>query len=167
MNQTKVTKDLEAKKLIIERVFNVSKEKLWTAYSDKDVFTKWWGPEGWETTVKEYDLAPGGRVHYCMTCVDEAQGEFYKQDAWGIMKIEAVDAPNSFSYKDYFSDAEGTFDDTLPVITVTVELKDVDGKTALVSTCVGESAEAIEKLVAMGMVEGFTSSTDKLERLMA
>jgi len=56
----KVTKDLERNTLVIERSFDAPIEKLWRAYSDKDWFTRWWGPEGWETTVKEFAFAPGG-----------------------------------------------------------------------------------------------------------
>lgn len=166
MEKTQVTKDLENKTLTIERVFDAPKEKLWRAYADKDTFTKWWGPEGWETTVKEFNFTPGGRNHYGMKCVDENQGEWFGQESWGLMEYETIDEPNGFTYKDYFSDADGAIQDGMPAITVSIEFTDRDGKTAFVTRCIGESAEDIEKLVAMGMIEGFTSSADKLERLV-
>ena len=77
MNETKVTKDLESKTLIIERSFNAPKDRLWQFYAVKEKFEQWWGPEGWETTTKEFDFTPGGQVHYAMKCVDEAQGEWF------------------------------------------------------------------------------------------
>src|SRR5690606_11027273 len=118
----------------------------------KDMFTKWWGPEGWETTVKEFDFTAGGRNHYCMKCVDENQGEWFGQESWGLMAYEMIDEPNSFTYKDYFSNAEGTIEGEMPTITATNQFVEEDGKTRMISICQGETAEDIEKLVAMGMV---------------
>lgn len=70
MAEVNVTKDLENKLLIIEHIANGSKEKVWQAYADKELFEKWWGPEEWETTAKEFDFRLGGRIHYDMHCVD-------------------------------------------------------------------------------------------------
>jgi uncharacterized protein YndB with AHSA1/START domain len=168
MDKTKVTKDLENKTLTIERTFNATPEKVWEAYANKDLFVQWWGPEGWETTVKEFDFRPGGSNHYCMKCVDKNQGEWYGQESWGMMRYESVDQSGyRFTYKDYFSDADGKTQEGMPVLTVQMELVAVDGKTNLVSRLVADSAEDIEKLVNMGMVEGFSSSAEKLERLLA
>lgn len=167
MDKTKVTKDLEAKTLTIERTFAAPQEKLWQAYADKDMFVQWWGPEGWETTVREFDFRPGGRNHYCMKCVDENQGEWFGKESWGLMDYKTVDQPNSFTYTDYFSDESGKPTEGMPALEITVELVAAgDGQTTMISRCVGSSAEEIEQLVKMGMVEGFSSSADKLERLV-
>jgi uncharacterized protein YndB with AHSA1/START domain len=166
MDKTKVTKDLETKTLTIERTFAAPKDKLWRAYADKDWFVQWWGPEGWETTVQEFDFRPGGRNHYCMKCVDENQGEWFGQESWGLMEYATMNEPNGFTYKDFFSDADGNKKADMPALDITIELKEVDGQTVHTTRCQGESAEDIEKLLAMGMVEGFSSSADKLERLV-
>lgn len=163
MDKTKVTKDFENNTLVVERTFNAPRERVWQAYADKDQFAQWWGPEGWETTVKEFDFVPGGKNHYGMKCVDENQGEWFNQESWGMMVFESVDKPNSFSYKDYFSDAEGTINHELPTMTITMDFIDEDGKTKLVSRGVVGSKEELEKLVNMGMIEGLTSTMDKLE----
>lgn len=167
MEKTTVTKDLENKRLIIERSFDAPKERLWRAYADKDFFEKWWGPEGWETTTKEFNLSPGGRIHYGMKCVDENQGEWFGQESWGLMVIESVDEGNSFTYKDYFSDAAGTLNEGMPVLSITNEFVDEDGKAKLVSTSVATSAEQIEELIKMGMLEGFNSQLNKLDAIFA
>lgn len=162
-----VTKDLDAKTLTIERDFDGPIDKVWKAYADKETFEKWWGPEGWETTAKEFDFKPGGRVHYDMKCVDEAQGEWFNQSSWGAMVIEAVDEPNSFTYKDYFSDESGKLNEEMPVLTVTNKFVEKDGKTKLISVSFADTADQIEQLVKMGMVEGFTSQLRKLDALLA
>ena len=88
MADVKVIKDLDNKKLVIEYVANGPVEKVWRAYTEKDSFEQWWGPEGWETIAKEFDFKPGGHIHYGMKCVDEQQGEWFGQESWGIMEIQ-------------------------------------------------------------------------------
>jgi len=167
MSEVKITKDLENKKLVIEYVANGTKDKVWKAYADKDWFEKWWGPEGWETTTKEFNFAPGGRVHYDMKCVDENQGEWFGQSSWGVMEIQKVDPENSFTYQDYFSDETGALNTEMPALVVTNEFFEEDGKTKIVSTSFADSADQIEQLIKMGMVEGFTSQLKKLDQLVA
>lgn len=167
-NELKVTKDLENKTLTLEREFDGPRDKVWKAYSDKETFEKWWGPEGWETTTKEFNFTTGGRVHYDMKCIDENQGEWYGQSSWGMMVLENVDAPSSFTYKDYFSDENGTLNQEMPTLTVTNEFVELDdGRSKLVSTSVADSADQIEELIKMGMVEGFTSQLNKLDAMLA
>ena len=166
MDKTKVTKDLENKTLIIERTFDAPKEKLWRAYADKEWFEKWWGPEDWETSTKDFDCRKGGRIHYGMKCVDPNQGEWYGQESWGLMELESIDEPNSFTAKDFFSNPEGTVDEKMPSQKFVVELLDENGKTRLVSKSVCESAEQLEELIMMGMVEGFSSQLNRLESLL-
>ena len=167
-NEVKVTKDLENKKLIIEREFEGSQEKVWKAYADQATFEKWWGPEGWETKAKVFSFAPGGRIHYDMKCVDESQGDWFNKSSWGVMLIESIDEPNSFTYTDYFSDENGTLNEEMPALKVTNEFIDLgDGRSKLLSTSYADSAEQIEQLVNMGMIEGFTSQLNRLDNLLA
>lgn len=167
MDKTKVTKDLENKTLTIERSFDASKDILWQYWAEKEKFEQWWGPEGWETTTKEFSFVPGGRVHYAMKCVDEAQGEWFGQESWGMMVIEAVDAPNTFTYKDYFSDPDGTLNEQMPAMRVTNDFVEEDGRVKLVSRSFADSAEQIEELIKMGMLEGFDSQLSKLDKIFA
>lgn len=166
MADVKVTKDLENKKLIVEFTAAGPLDKVWRAYAEKDMFEKWWGPEGWETTTKEFNFAPGGRVHYGMKCVDENQGEWFGQTSWGVMDIQSVEDGKSFTYKDYFSDEDGKLNMEMPALTVTNEFVEEDGKTKIISTSLADSAEQIEELIKMGMVEGFSSQLNKLNALV-
>lgn len=167
MAEVKVTKDLENSKLVVEFIANGPKDKVWAAYAEKEKFEKWWGPEGWDTTTKEFTFEPNGRVHYGMKCVDENQGEWYGQTSWGVMLIEDVQPHESFTYRDYFSDEAGVLDEKMPALKVTNEFIEEDGKTKIVSTSYADNAEQIEQLIAMGMIEGFTSQLNKLDSLVS
>lgn len=114
----------------------------------------------------EFSFEPGGRVHYGMKCVDERQGEWFGQTSWGIMEITNVEDAKSFTYKDYFSDEQGTVNKEMPALTVTNEFFEEDGKTKIVSTCLADSADQIEQVVKMGMVEGLSSQLSKLDALV-
>lgn len=165
MSEVKVTKDLENKRLVVEYMASGSKENVWRAYADREWFEKWWGPEGWETTTKEFSFQPGGRLHYGMKCVDERQGEWFGQTSWGVMAIENIIEQESFTYVDYFSDESGALNTEMPALTVKNEFFELDGKTKIVSTSYADSAEQIEQLIAMGMIEGFSSQLEKLDAL--
>jgi uncharacterized protein YndB with AHSA1/START domain len=166
MDKTKVTKDLENNTLIIERVFDAPQEKLWRAYADREWFEAWWGPEGWQTTTKDFDFKVGGRIHYGMKCEDPKQTDWFGKTAWGVMTIEAIDEPHSFTASDSFCDADGTIDANMPTQKFAVELADVDGQTNLISRSVCDTAEQLEMLVKMGMAEGFASQLNRLETLL-
>lgn len=167
MNELNVTKDLANKTLTMERDFNAPKDKVWQAYTDQTTFEKWWGPEGWETTVKEFNFTPGGRVHYGMHCIDKNQGEWYDQWSWGVMDITEIDDTNSFSYVDYFSDETGVLNTEMPTLSIINKFVEEDDTTTLISHSRAESADQIEQLLEMGMIEGFTSQLRKLDQLLA
>lgn len=166
MDKTKVTKDMQAKTLTIERVFNSPKEKLWKAYASQEWFEQWWGPEGWQTTTKTFDFRPGGQIHYGMKCVDKNQVEWYGQESWGLMEIEDVNEDTSFSARDYFSDAEGAVNHDMPSQRFIVELAEQGDKTRLICRSITETEQQLEELVNMGMIEGFSSQLNKLESLL-
>lgn len=166
MAETTVTKDVATKTLIIERVFAAPRQRVWQAWTDGDMLAKWWGPRGWETTVKHFDFQPDGYCLYGMKCVDEKQGEWFGQVAWGKMTYLEVDEPSSFTYKDEFADAEGTPTPDMPVTTIKMEFVEEDGKTRVLSTCIFEDEEGYNKVLEMGMVEGVTQTWDRLDELV-
>jgi len=164
--EIQVNRDLDNKSLVIEFVVDAAKDMVWRIYADKETFERWWGPEGWVTTTKAFEFKPGGRVHYAMKCVDENQGEWFGKESWGIMDIQSIDEGKSFTYLDHFSDEHGEINREMPSLTITNEFIEEDGKTRVISRCRGERPEQIEELIKMGMIDGFKSQLNKLERLM-
>jgi uncharacterized protein YndB with AHSA1/START domain len=55
----------------------------------------------------------------------------------------------------------------MPALTVVNEFTEADGRSTLTSRSQADSAEQIEQLLAMGMVEGFSSQLNKLDALFA
>ena len=112
---------------------------------------------------KEFDFKEGGRIHYDMHCVDKNQGEWYGQHSWGIMVIDEIDEPNNFSYTDAFTDESGEPNNEMPKLKTTINLTEVNGKTKMTIKALGDTAEQIEQLLKMGMIEGFSSQMSKLD----
>lgn len=162
MEKTNITKNRETRELIMDRVFDAPRDAVWGAWSDPEKLAKWWGPRGWETTIKEFKFEPGGTWHYGMKCVDENQGEWYGKESWGKANFEEIDEPNSFTYTDYFSDADGNINPEMPGLVIKVSFTEEDGKTRVVSSSVFETVEDYDKVIAMGVEQGAAETWDRL-----
>lgn len=161
MGKTNITKNRETRELIMERTFDAPRNAVWDAWVNPEKLAKWWGPRGWETTIKEFDFRPQGVWHYMMKCVDKAQGDFYGMESWGKAIFTSIDEPNEFTYQDLFSDADGNINPDMPAMDITVSFAEADGKTTVTSRGVFETAEDFDKVVAMGVEQGAAETWDR------
>lgn len=164
MSETKVTKSNAT--LTLERVFPTSKSTMWDAWTNADIFAKWWGPQGWATTVKHIDVTAGGSLLYGMKCEDQDQKDWYGKSAWGKFVYDAVNPQDNFGYTDYFCDEDGNVDDSMPVTTSQVIFEEVDGGVKVTNISTYASEEAFQQVLAMGMEEGITQTWDRLAALV-
>src|SRR3982751_6799515 len=74
------------------RVFDAPRELVWQVWTDPKHIEQWWGPNGFTTTTKEYDLRPGGVWLFTMHGPD---GTDYRND----VSFTAVVAPELLEYK--------------------------------------------------------------------
>lgn len=153
--------------LIMERLFKAPRQLVFEAFSTPAHLEKWWGPAGWETKVYSFDFKPGGIWHYCMTCVDKEQGDFYGMESWGKSTFIDIDPYSQIVYTDAFSDADGHVNPDLPVMTITNEFLDTSEGTLFISRSEFPNEEALQQVVEMGAVEGFTSQLDRLEAIVS
>jgi len=152
--------------LVLERVFDAPRELVFQMFKEPEHLKRWWGPKGWEIPVCTVDFRPGGVWHYCMKCVDPNQGEFYGMESWGKAVYKEIVEPERIIYNDYFSDAEGNVNDDLPSSWITMEFIDLGGKTKLVNRSEYVSAEALQNVMDMGMLQGITETWDRLDELL-
>ncbi|MGF7029469.1 uncharacterized protein YndB with AHSA1/START domain [Paenibacillus mucilaginosus] len=149
--------------LVLERVFNAPRELVFRMFKEPEHLQRWWGPRGWEVPVCRIDFRPGGVWHYCMKCVDPNQGDFYGMESWGKGVYKEIVETEKIAYTDYFSDAEGQTNDSMPSTEVTLEFIDLGGQTKLVNRGEYVSAEALKTVMDMGMLQGITETWDRLE----
>ncbi|WP_405155586.1 SRPBCC domain-containing protein [Paenibacillus sp. FSL K6-0108] len=154
------------KVLVLERVFDAPRELVFSMFKEPEHLQRWWGPRGWTIPVCNVDFRPGGIWHYCMKCEDKSQGDFYGMESWGKAVYKEIVEPERIVYTDYFSDAEGNTDESLPSTEVTMQFIDLGGKTKIVNRSEYVSAEALQTVMDMGMLQGITETWDRLaERL--
>ncbi|CAG7629288.1 SRPBCC domain-containing protein [Paenibacillus allorhizosphaerae] len=154
---------VEGSVLVLERVFNAPRELVFKAFSEAEHLKHWWGPRGWEIPVCNVDFRPGGVWHYCMKCVDKNQGDFYGMESWGKGVYEEIVAPEKIVYVDYFSDAEGNENESMPSTRVTLTFDEHEGKTKLINRALYASPEALKTVLDMGMEQGISETWDRLD----
>lgn len=159
MPVTSVETDPASLTLTATGEYPVPVERLWAAWADPRQIERFWGPPEWPTTFTRHDMTVGGRSEYAMT---GPLGEHMP----GYWVFKAVDAPNSFSVLDGFCDADGNANDEMPSTTMDVRFEATATGSRFVVVSTFASLEAMEALVAMGMVEGFTTALAQLDNVL-
>ncbi len=160
MPVTDVTIDPEALTFTLTAEFAAPVERLWEAFTEPQQLERFWGPPGYPATFTEFDLTPGGRARYHMT---GPKGEEFH----GVWEFLEIDAPRTFSALDSFADQDGAVVSDLPTSRMVFSFAQTPTGSRLVNTTHFETAEALEKVVAMGMVEGSTMAINQLDRVLA
>jgi uncharacterized protein YndB with AHSA1/START domain len=157
-NSTK-TKQAE-QNLAITRVINAPRELVFKAWTDPEMFKKWWGPHGFTTPVCEIDFRPGGKILFCMRSPDG-------KDYWNGGVYRKIVEPSLIVTSDYFADEKGNkvspavygmvgeFPDELEI---TIRFDKVDGKTRLTM----EQSIPLSIAQRIGAPRGWNQSFDKL-----
>ena len=59
--------------LVIERVFDAPRERVFDVFTKAEHIQKWWGPKGVSIPVAEFDARPGGRIFIGQTLPDSTE----------------------------------------------------------------------------------------------
>ncbi|MGE6548941.1 SRPBCC family protein [Bacillus mycoides] len=165
-NNTMVSRVENDRVLVLERVFDAPRDLVFSMFKEAEHLKHWWGPRGWEIPTCTVDFRPGGVWHYCMKCVDQNLGQFFGMESWGKGVYKEIIEPEKIVYTDYFSDAEGNVNDSMPSTEMTLEFIDLGGKTKLINRAEYVSEAALKTVMDMGMLQGITETWDRLnERL--
>lgn len=52
--------------IVISKLLNAPREKVFGVWSHASTIEPWWGPEGFTTTTQEFNFTPGGSWHFIM-----------------------------------------------------------------------------------------------------
>ncbi len=159
MPVTDVVTDPEALTLTLTAEFAAPAERVWTAFTEPRQLERFWGPPGYPATFDTFDFEVGGTAKYHMT---SPRGE-KSHASWEFLSI---DPTTSFSVLDRFADASGAAAQDMPATRVTFTFEPTPEGSRMRSTTSFTSADALEQLVAMGMVEGATMALNQLDRVL-
>jgi uncharacterized protein YndB with AHSA1/START domain len=120
--------DIQNYTLSLTRDFNASREKVFQAWTDPEVLSKWFGPKGVMTESAQIDLRVGGKYEYKLKLPDGTiathQGEYRE-----------IDPPNKLVFTGILdgqgcSGSAGQYAETV----VTIEFQEKGDATRLVLT---------------------------------
>ena len=86
--------------LNISRLFNLSIDKVWKAWTEPASCEKWWGPKGFTCPYCSIDLKVGGKY---LSRMRSAQGD----DVWSTGVYQEIIPFKKLVYTDSFSDDKG------------------------------------------------------------
>ncbi|MEV6964993.1 SRPBCC domain-containing protein [Hamadaea sp. NPDC051192] len=160
MPVTDVQQDIDNLTLTIIADFAAPVERIWQVYADPRQLEQVWGPPTYPATVVEHDLTPGGRVTYFMT---GPEGDKHS----GYWLITTVDQPTGFGFDDGFADEDFKPLSDMPVSRNTYRFAAHDGGTRATYVSTYETAEGLQQVLDMGIVEGATLSINQIDSLVA
>lgn len=160
MPVTDVQHDLDALTLTIVADFAAPVERVWDVYADPRQLERVFGPPSHPATFVEHKLAPGARSTYFMT---GPEGEKY----CGIWDLTTVDEPASFTFEDAFADEDFKVVESLPVSQNSYAFAAHGDGTRATYVSTYATAEALQKVLDMGVVEGATSAINQIDGLLA
>ncbi len=156
--------------IVISRVFDAPKEKVYEAWTNESEAKKWWGPKGFTAPVIEMDVRPGGKYHFCMKAPDGKPLE--GKEFWSTGTYKEIEPNEKLVITDSFSDENGNIvspkehglDPNFPTTSiVTVLFEETDGGTHLSIIYPVKNKKTKQVMEKTGMREGWATSLDKLE----
>ena len=91
---------MQCEPFIISREFNAPRELVWSAWTERRHFERWFGPKGFKIHVAKFDLHPDGMTHYRLTTPDGAE-------LWGRAVYREIVPPTRIVWINSFSDQDG------------------------------------------------------------
>jgi uncharacterized protein YndB with AHSA1/START domain len=159
MTVVSTTQDTERLTLTVVAELAAPPSRVWQLLADPRLLERWWGPPTWPATFVDHELVPGGRSHYYMTGPDGEQ-------AHGWWRIVSVDEARSVEIEDGFADETGAPNLDLPTNTTRIDLAATPDGTRLTVTSQFSTAEQMDQMTAMGMVEGLTGAMGQMDEVL-
>jgi uncharacterized protein YndB with AHSA1/START domain len=137
------------REIVTARLIDAPRERVFEAFADPDRLTRWWGPKGFTSTFREFDLRPGG---YWRFVLHGPNGADYQNESVfvEIVKPERI-------VLDHVSP---------PQFQLTLTLDDQAGETAIGWRMRIETAEQCAK-VKIFAVDANEQNLDRLEAELA
>lgn len=158
--ETKITKDLAARKITVTREFAASPAEVWKAWTDSRLLDQWWAPKPYKAETKTMNFSNGGQWLYCMVGPDGSR-------QWCRADFKTVEEEKKFSATDMFCDENGNVNEDFPPMHWNVNFAPADEGTVVTVEITFDTEAGMKKIVEMGFEEGFTAAHGNLDELLA
>jgi uncharacterized protein YndB with AHSA1/START domain len=154
-NKTEVTATPGGREIIIARIIDAPRDKVWRAYSEPELLKQWLGPRDLKMTIEKFDMKPGGSYRYIHTDKDGNNYGFH-----GV--IHGVQAPEkaiqTFEFEGLPEPGHVSLD--------TLTLEDLGDKTKITTISVFQTVEDRDGMIQNGMERGVTEGYERLDELL-
>ncbi|RXK62363.1 SRPBCC domain-containing protein [Lacibacter luteus] len=158
-NKTNVTKDFQAKSIVVSREFDAPVADVWRAFTESKLLDQWWGPSPWRAETKKQDFTPGGFWLYAMVGPED-------QRHWARMDYLSITHHKGFEIEDSFCDENGTINPELPVSKGHNVFKETATGTTVEFKMIYPTEQSLQTIVEMGFEQGISICFDQLEVLL-
>lgn len=152
---TTTTVDRAARTITVERRFGADAERVWIGWTRPEALARWWGPDGWTTTVHELDLRPGGCWWYTLAPDDRSTDPVH-----GVAVYAAVAPVRRLDYHDAMADDAGRRSE--PGTPIQVDFVPDTGGTRVILRATYPHTDELDHAVGLGMITGFEETLDRL-----
>lgn len=154
MTKTIFVAEPEKHEVIITRVFDAPRERVFKAFTDPNLIPQWWGPKRYTTTVDRMEVRPGGVWRFVQR--DESGSEFAFHGVY-----HETTSPERLVYTFEFEGVPGH------VLLATVTFEELkDGKTKLTNASVFQSIADRDAMLRTDMEKGASESMDRFAELL-
>jgi uncharacterized protein YndB with AHSA1/START domain len=141
------------REIVLTRVFDAPRERVFDALTDADQLKRWFGPRGWSLAVCEVDRRVGGAWRFVLRGPGDAEMGMHGT-------YREITRPDRLVHTEAFDGHPGE-------AVVTTVLIEHAGKTTLTGTIRSPSREIRDAVLASGMEHGAAECHDKLAELLA
>ena len=153
MPETEYTIEPGSYELVSTCVIDAPRELVFRAYTDPDLFIKWWGPRRLKNKILKYDSRPGGEWHVVQVDTNGAE--------YGFRGVNHdVVAPERICQTFEFLGVPGH------VALQTATFEALGNKTRIRAQIVFQSVMDRDGMVASGMKSGADESMERLQELL-
>jgi uncharacterized protein YndB with AHSA1/START domain len=149
---------LSNRELVLTRVINAPREKVYRAWTEPELLKQWFAPAPWTTPVAETDVRPGGSNLIVMRGPDGT--EFPNRGVY----LEVVPHERLVMTDAYTTAWEPS---AKPFMTVILTFEDEGGKTKYTARVRHWTEADREQHEQMGFHQGWALCTDQLAALVA
>jgi len=156
--------DQDNQELVISRIFNAPRSRVWRAWTDPDFVMRWWGPKVFTSPECKIDLQVGGKYIFVMRSPEG-------RDYYSTGRYLTIEPLNKLIFTDSFADEKGNvvpatyygMDGNIPLeLLVTVLFEDQDGKTKMTMRHEGFPEAEIREQAKIGWSESFDKLSESL-----
>jgi PhnB protein len=159
-DKTKFTIDKENLTVKVERAFDASLELVWSAWTEAEILSQWWGPSPCRVETKSMDFSEGGKWLYAMVLPDGAKH-------WATFTFSKINPRKHYTFRSLFCDENGKVAPTTTGSTWLNTFVEKDGVTYVTNDIRTDSLAHLEAQIKMGFKEGYSVGLDQLEEYLA